>query len=199
MLKPAFVVAGTIVALGIALSPAAGQSPPPPGGDVYIEPEPPPLDPVVKTPSLFDALAAGDVSPLGTSPTSVDPVKMIDEANAFLHGNNGHPKNAREGTYWLARAILVPETSPARRAWSIMRLGLAYAQGERETSPVLARQLWEIAGAMGSPEALCNLGLLSERGDKVNKPDPQQALTWYERAKKAGCEKADEAIARLKK
>ena len=159
-------------------------------------PSPEPTKPVL---SLFDVFATGAVSPLGASAASVKPEDLFDEASNFLRGSAGHQNNPAEAAFWLKRAIaLAPDDTGQRRAWALMRLGILVYTGGTSSGHAAARSIWELAGAWNNPDALCNLGELAEHGDDVMKPDPERARFWYERAKKAGCAKADDALARLK-
>jgi TPR repeat protein len=116
-----------------------------------------------------------------------------------MKGSSGHPLDPKEGAYWLKRAI-APALDPAgkQRARAITMLGLNFAQGDdAKIGLPVARQLWELAAAMGEPTALCNLGLLTENGGGGVKADKKKAIAWYEKAKAAGCAGAADAIARL--
>lgn len=160
---------------------------------------PPPETDTAVVPSLYEVFAMPEISPLGTPVGTVKASDLFDEASAFLRGANGHPSNSGEAAFWLKRAIVAaPDDTGKRRAWALMRLGgLLYSSGD-PAGHVSARNLWEMAGAWSNAEALCHLGELAELGDDVAKPDPKKALLWYERAKKAGCAQADDALNRLK-
>jgi TPR repeat protein len=165
----------------------------------YFFSDAPPVEPEKAPISLYDALVTPDASPRGTSAGSVDADNLVDEGAAFMKGASGHPRDAKEGAYWLKRAI-APALDPAakHRAWAITVLGLSFAQGDDpKTGLPVARQLWELAGAMGDPTALCNLGYLTENGTGGIKADKKKAIAWYEKAKAAGCAGAADAITRL--
>ncbi|MBV9637853.1 MAG: hypothetical protein JOZ40_24760, partial [Methylobacteriaceae bacterium] len=135
-------------------------------------PKPPPPKPPepLRLPSLYDMLYAGDVSPRGTAASSVDAENLADEATGFLEGSGGKPRDEVEAAYWLRRAITQSAADTAARASSLTRLGSLYAESKRDT--LSARVLWQIAGALGNFDALCDLGNLATDGDKVSKPDP---------------------------
>ena len=181
-----------------AAAPASAETAPPQFDFSDLPPanaKPVPAKP--PTTSLYDVFATGETSPLGTAVSSVKPEDFFDQASSFLRASNGRPANPTEAAFWLKHAItLGPDESGERRSWALLRLGgLLYASG-----PIghgTARTLWELAGALSNPEALCALGALAETGDDVAKPDPKEARIWYERAKKAGCSKADDALSRL--
>lgn len=165
-----------------------------------LPPEPQPKAPKL---SLYDALAVGTASPHGTNVDAISAGDLFAEADGFLHGTNGHPMDAKEAAFWLRRAILVaPDEKGRRRAWAMNQLGrlMMISSSEPEAEHIIALNLWEIAAAWNDPDALCNLGELSERGDKASgiAPNKEMAIAWYERAKNAGCARAAASIARLK-
>jgi len=162
---------------------------------------PPPPEPVqtqtpqTTMPALYDILVTGDVSPLGTKASSVEAKALFQTAWTFLRGDNNHPANQDEAAYWLKRAIFmgIDETG-ANRAWAMTMLGkIIYASNKPDAHPD-AKLLWEIAAAWNNSYALCSLGQYAEDEDK----DRNEARMWYERAQKAGCAKATEALAKLK-
>jgi len=161
---------------------------------------PPPELEKPQAPSLYDTFTIGDVSPLGVKASSVRPDELVDQAERYLHGSNGRQANPAEAAYWLKLLVAAGPHGPQERGWALLQLGLlAYSSTPNaQTGHVLARQLWELAGAWNQPDALCNLGALAEQGDDVEKADRAKAIVWYTRAKKAGCAQADEALARLK-
>ncbi|MBV9634549.1 MAG: sel1 repeat family protein, partial [Methylobacteriaceae bacterium] len=114
---------------------------------------------------------------------------LADEATGFLEGSGGKPRDQVEAAYWLRRAIAQPNAGTADRASSLTRLGSLYAESKRDT--LSARLLWQIAGALGSFDALCDLGNLAADGDNLSKPDPDQAKIWYDRARQASCATSD--------
>jgi hypothetical protein len=165
----------------------------------YFYPDPPVIAPDKAPLSLYDALVTPDTSPRGTNSSAVEPDNLIDEGAAFMKGASGHPHDPKEGAYWLKRAIAPAlDADSKHRAWAITVLGLSFAQGDDPKSGLpVARQLWELAAAMGDPTALCNLGLLSENGTGGVKADRKKAIAWYEKGKAAGCSGAADAINRL--
>jgi TPR repeat protein len=166
----------------------------------------PPPEPAKAAPSLYDYLVLGETSPLGTKASSAKLDTLFRVANSFLHGTDGHSANTIEAAFWLKRAIaLGPDDEALKsRAWALYELG-NLASADPQAGVGIARQLWELSGAWNSPGstlpsspaaalALCNLGDLS-----VWEKDNKQALIWYDRARKAGCTKASDAIAKLPK
>jgi Sel1 repeat-containing protein len=190
------VVAFNLVGFGASFA----QSQPTAGTNEYFFSDPPPAPQTDKpSMSLYDFLVTGDVSPRGANASTVDPDNLIDEGFAFMKGAAGHPRDPKEGAYWLKRAI-APALDQAgkNRAWAITSLGLSLAQGDDPKSGLpVARQLWELAAAMGDPTAMCNLGYITENGTGGVKADRKKAIAWYEKAKAAGCAGAGDAIARL--
>jgi TPR repeat protein len=167
----------------------------------------PPPEPTKLAPSLYDYMVIGETSPLGSKASSVKLDTLFRIANSFLHGTDGRTANAAEAAFWLKRAIaLGPDDETLKsRPWALYELG-NLATADPQAGIGIARQLWELAGAWNSPGsttiasspaaalALCNLGDLS-----VWEKDTKQALIWYDRAKKAGCAKASDAISKLPK
>lgn len=159
---------------------------------------PPPATDEVQAPSLYVVFQTGDTSPLGKAASSIKAADLIDEAASYIKGNKEHPANPNEAAFWLKRAILMaPDESGRRRAWAVNNLGLLVYNSGDAAGHTTARYLWEMAGAWNSPEALCNLGQLAEFGDDVAKPDSKKATEWYERARRAGCLQAAQALSRL--
>ena len=73
-----------------------------------------------------------------------------------MKGSDGHPRDPKEGAYWLKRSIAPAlDAAGKHRAWAISVLALSFAQSDDPKAGLpVARQLWEIAGAMGDPTAL---------------------------------------------
>ncbi len=164
----------------------------------------PPPQPAKPPPSLYDYLAIGDTSPLGTKIGSVRLDALFNVAGSFLQATNGRSANLTEAAFWLKRAIaLGPDDEVTKsRPWALYELG-NLASVDPQAGVGIARQLWELAAAwnsMGSSAsqspaaalALCNLGDLSAWEN-----DFKQARIWFERAKKAGCARANDAMAKL--
>ena len=199
---PAMTLRSTVCLAGLACAALSG-----PAGSALAETPrfkfselPPPATEPAPSPSLYDVLATGDVSPMGTPASSVKPSELFEKAASLLPSADGQqPGHPAEAEFWLKRAMLAaPDETGNRRAWAAAMLGLLLYQGGDAAGRAAARDLWEVAGAWRSATALCNLGELSELGDSEVQPDPKQALVWYERAKKAGCAQADAALARLR-
>lgn len=158
--------------------------------------------PAAKSPpnptGLYDILAVGPVSPRGIPAQGVTFAQALEHADARLHGS-ANERDANEGAFWLKRAISLTLSDP-RSQWALTQLGSLYAeplQGEPDYAK--AKLLWEIAGGLGDPVALCFLGSLTEYGLGGTAADKAAAQRWYERAKKAGgCRQIDEALKRVK-
>ncbi len=156
---------------------------------------PPPEPEKTATISLYELFVTGDASPLGAKADSVRPEDLARHAETYLKGANANPA---EAAYWLKRAVASSPGGAQVRAWTLLELGnLTYALNTPQNH-ASARQLWELAGALGQPIALCNLAELAEDGDDVGGQDTAKAIVWYTRAKAAGCDKAGPALARLK-
>jgi hypothetical protein len=183
----------------VAQGPVFAQSKPTASTNDYFFSDAPPVEPEKSPISLYDALTTPDSSPRGTSAATIDPDTMVDEGAAFMKGSDGHPRDPKEGAYWLKRSIAPAlDAAGKHRAWAISVLALSFAQSDDPKAGLpVARQLWEIAGAMGDPTALCNLGYLAENGTGGVKADKKKAVAWYEKAKAAGCAGATDAISRL--
>ena len=135
------------------------------------------------------------MSPKGRSRRGVDLDAGLTLADQYLSG--GGEGDRTEGEYWLKHA-LSSALGDERLRWALTQLGSGYAAGTDGTPDYgKARLLWEMAGQLGDPIALCFLGTLYERGLGVN-TDRGQALTWYARAKQAGgCPGIDGALTRV--
>ncbi len=149
----------------------------------------------VAAPSLYDAFVTGETSPLGAKVDSVSPDDLGRHAEEYLKGGNANPA---EAAFWLKRTVAATSEGVKVRAWALVQLGILTYDRNTPESHALARQLWELAGAWGQPDALCFLGQLAEEGDDMPTPDLAKAIVWYTRANAAGCDKAGPALARLK-
>lgn len=133
---------------------------------------------------LFEALAAGNVSPRGVNAAGMPVAEIVARINAERQAS-GNGRISAEGEFWMRRYLLTQlgESSTAR---VLTQLGSIYAEGGRSAADYdKARRLWEMAAALGDGPAMCYLGQLSESG-RGGVVDPRGALQWYERARSAG-------------
>lgn len=143
--------------------------------------------------SLFDSLAAGDVSPKGIDARGTVPANALARAT-------GAERNSDEAAYWLKRYIAGPLGDDRLRR-ALTQLGSIYAEPAGQAAPDYekARGLWEMASAAGDPIAMCFMGQLYENGLGVTASLPAAGV-WYERARQTGgCPGIDDMIARTKK
>ena len=145
---------------------------------------------------LFDALSAGAVSPQGITAKGVTATRALARANAQLQ-IKGAGRDTQEAAFWL-KHYMSDTLGDVRMARALTQLGATYAeQTGKGADYVKARQLWEMAGALGDPVAMCFLGRLFENGWSVA-ANSTTALHWYERARDAGgCPDVEDAIARV--
>ena len=159
----------------------------------------PPPEPKKLAASLYDIFVIGDVSPLGTSVSDVDPKDLFGLARSFYSGDETHRANPDEAAFWLKRSIAVaPDDTGQQRAVALARLANLVYRSASPTAHVDARPLFELAAAWNNPDAIWILGQLAEYGDGSDKADLKKARLWYERARKAGSTKAEASLARLK-
>jgi TPR repeat protein len=144
--------------------------------------------------SFADMFAIATVSPKGRARKGVDLETGLGLADQYLSANGAAERV--EGEYWLKHSLSLA-LGDERIRWALTQLGSGYAAGTSGAPDYAkARLLWEIAGQLGDPIALCFLGTIYERGLGVA-TDKGQALTWYARAKQAGgCPGGDAALAR---
>lgn len=151
----------------------------------------------VAVPSAYDVVTTSPRSPLGVSTEGVTLAKALEMADQRLHGP-ASGRDGNEGAFWLKRAVAV-SLGDQRTLWALTQLGSLYAeplQGDPDYAK--ARMLWQLAGGLGDPVALCFLGSMSEFGIGGG-IDKAAALSWYERAKRAGgCKQIDEALKRVR-
>lgn len=147
--------------------------------------------------SLYDILAAGPISPRGVEARSVPPARALENAQAAFLVPGG-VRDPEEGAFWLRRYVSQAGADERTRR-ALTQLGTALADGSnRQGDVVRARVVWELAGALGDPVAMCFLSTLAESG-LGGVPDRAQAVLWLERARAAGgCPGLDEAMLRLK-
>lgn len=131
---------------------------------------------------IFDALAAGNVSPKGVDATGMAPSEILVRINAERQAGRG--RFGAEGEFWMKRYLIASlgDNSTAR---VLTQLGTIYADGGVNGDYAKARQLWEVAGALGDGVAMCFLGALYDSGLGVA-ADRRVALQWYARARDAG-------------
>ncbi len=147
--------------------------------------------------ALFEALSAGASSPQGISAKGVTATRALSRANAQLQ-IKGAARDTQEAAFWLKR-YMTDTLGDVRMARALTQLGATYAeqQNDKAAGYVKARQLWEMAGALGDPVAMCFLGRLFENGWSVA-ANSTTALRWFERARDAGgCPGVEDSIARV--
>lgn len=145
---------------------------------------------------LYDAMAAGSTSPQGVNAKGVTATRALARANAQLLVT-GASRDTQEAAFWLKR-YMSDTMGDVRMARALTQLGATFAeQTDKGADYTKARQVWEMAGALGDPVAMCFLGRLFENGWSVA-ANSKTALQWYERARDAGgCPAVEEAIARV--
>ena len=143
---------------------------------------------------LYEALAAGTVSPRGTNASGIGDMRALSRASRLLADP---ARDTEEASFWLKR-YLQTVIGDRQLIRSLTQLGSSYADASNKSADfVKARHLWEVASVAGDPVAMCFLGRLFESGMGVQ-TNKRVALSWYERAKGAGgCADADDAISRL--
>lgn len=147
--------------------------------------------------TLRSILATTGVSPRGRATAGVDATTALALADRHLHGVE-LPRDQGEASFWLRHALSQP-LEPDTMRWSLTQLGTLHAAPDGfEPDYAKARLLWEVAGALGDPVAMCFNASLYEYGLGIPK-HKQLANALYERARNAGgCPGIDEAIARTK-
>lgn len=147
--------------------------------------------------SLRSILATTGTSPRGRASNGIDAATALALADRHLHGVE-LPRDPGEASYWLRHALSMPLDPEAMR-WALTQLGTLHAAPDGfEPDYAKARLLWEVAGALGDPVAMCFNASLYEYGLGVAK-HRQLANALYERARNAGgCPGIDEAITRTK-
>ncbi len=188
------IVAGVVLVQGIWLLVSNGQIPNPAASIAAIERTTatgPPAD------TLFEALVSGTTSPRSVNARDVSGVRALETAQTLLLAPDGS-RDTEEGAFWLKR-YLQGAIGDERTLRALTHLGSSYAEPSgRPPDYAKARLVWEMAGALGDPVALCLLGVVHENGLGGSR-DKKNALLWYERAKKAGgCPDIDESIARVR-
>ncbi|MDX2259267.1 MAG: hypothetical protein NW205_10180 [Hyphomicrobiaceae bacterium] len=147
---------------------------------------------------LFDLLEAGERSPRGLSPAGLSGEAALALANRWVHGLGGDIDREEAG-YWLRRA-LASELSDEHRRWALTQLGTIFASpaGGKTPDYRAARMVWQFAGAIGDPVALCFLGQLHEHGLGVA-ADRREARQMYEMARqRGGCTDVEAALTRVR-
>ncbi len=148
--------------------------------------------------TLRAILATSGISPRGKPAVGVNGQQALALADTYLHGSTTAPRDQGEASFWLRHALTQAVDQDGMR-WALTQLGSIYASPEGfEPDFVKARMLWEVAGGLGDPVALCFNASLYEHGLGVPK-HKALARALYERARAAGsCSGNDEAIARTR-
>lgn len=132
---------------------------------------------------VFDALAAGGVSPKGVNAAGMSSSEILARINAERQAGRG--RLGAEGEFWMKR-YLIASLGDNNTARALTQLGTIYAEGGGSADYGKARHLWEVAGGLGDPVAMCFLGTLYDNGLGGVSADRQAALQWYARARDAG-------------
>ena len=150
------------------------------------------------TGSLRAVLATGGISPRGKTAATVDGPQALAFADKFLHGATDTPHDQGEASFWLRHALSQSLDQDGMR-WALTQLGSIFASPEGfEPDFAKARMLWEVAGGLGDPVALCFNASLYEHGLGVPR-HKDLARVLYERARSSGgCRGVDDAIARTR-
>lgn len=146
---------------------------------------------------LQSTLSSGAMSPRGTDTAGLAAQKLLEDADARLHGPEiGRDK--KEAAFLLKR-YLATTLGDERTMWALTQLGTVYAEPIAGGAPDYrqAKRLWELSASLGDPVAMCFVAALLEHG--LGMPaDKESALGWYRQSKQAGgCRDADVAIERL--
>lgn len=129
----------------------------------------------------------------------LEPIRLLQEADTRLHGPASIQDRTQAGS--LLRRYMVTTLGERRTLWALTQLGSVYADPGRDATPDYhkARDVWEIAGHLGDPVAMCFLASLHEHG-LAGSPDLTLALEWLQRARRAGgCADVDARIAQLER
>lgn len=148
--------------------------------------------------TLRAILATSGISPRGSVALGVDGPEALALADKFLVGAGDVPRDQGEASFWLRHALSQSIDQDGMR-WALTQLGTIFASPEGfEPDYAKARTLWEAAGSLGDPVALCFNATLYEFGLGVPK-HKELARALYERARNAGgCKDIDKAIQRNK-
>ena len=188
-------VAATVVIVGLAVSSLLLRAVGHPEGPAVAHPAA-----MVPTPAragpLSELVSVGTTSPRGMQTRDIDPLQLLERADALANGDEA--AGDRQEAAWMLRRYLARTLAEERTLWALTQLGSMLAEPGNGRSPdyAQARQLWELAGNLGDPVAMCFLAALHENGLGVRQ-DRSMALDWYRRARPAGgCPGLDEAMAR---
>jgi hypothetical protein len=153
---------------------------------------------VKSTPSLRAVVSTAGLSPRGRSSAGVSGDAALALADRHLHGTEDTPRDQGEASFWLRHALSQALPQDAMK-WALTQLGTIYAAPEGfEPDFAKARLVWEIAGAMGDPVALCFQAELYAHGLGVPR-HIELARALYGRAQNAGgCNGLEAALARLR-
>ena len=146
--------------------------------------------------SMFDAMAAGKISPRGIAADGVTAVAALHKAQVQIDA--GADRDPAELAFWL-KSYLASTIGQEHIRRALSQLGSTYAAPKAGAADhVTARLIWEIASAYGDPVAMCFVGMVHEHGLGVP-VDKRLAAQWYQRSKAiGGCAAVDEALARVK-
>ena len=134
--------------------------------------------------SLFDVLQTAPVSPRGIPAKGMTQSDAARIASINLFAPVG-VRDTDEAAFWLKRA-LADAVHDKRIGLVLTQLGTAYAAPTNGAPDyATARQIWDLAAALGDPQALCFLARLDGLG--LAAPPAAGAEPWKARASEAGC------------
>lgn len=147
--------------------------------------------------TVFDLFKTPDSADVKAKLKSIDRNASLSIADTLIH-SAGSERDLREAEALLKHGLAL-SLGDKSTLWAMTQLGSLSAQPTSgEPDYQRARLLWEIAGALGDPVAMCFLGELHEFGLGVPTSKPT-ARKWYLQAKQAGgCSTVDAALARIK-
>jgi len=118
-----------------------------------------------------------------------DPVAQLNLARAYERGS-GIVRDEQKAAEWYRKA------AEAGNAVAQNRLGEMYRSGEAvEENKQAAVGWWHKSARQGNADAMCNLGRAYYNGEGVD-IDDTLSYAWFVLAKRAGCERAAEAVER---
>lgn len=127
--------------------------------------------------------------PLQAQAETGDPAAQLNLARAYERGD-GVARDEQKAAEWYRKA------AEAGNAVAQNRLGEMYRSGEGVKENKQAAVEWYHKSARhGNADAMCNLGAAYYNGDGAD-TDDSLSYAWFTLAKRAGCERAAEAVER---
>ncbi len=146
--------------------------------------------------TIYDLLAIGPTSPAGVPAEGLDAGQLLDQVQEAM---NASPPRADEALFWLRKMVAASLNDPDRNTpWALRSLAKQLLETDGETKENMRRLefVWQLLAVTGDGSAMCNLGLKYKDGIGAPK-NSRLARQWYERAQKAGCRDAAQALADL--